>query len=70
MSLAGKRDDFTLTDLMDAGTAALLKPRQTKAILAEVHAAVLRWPEFAAAAKVRPDITASIQSGLRTGLFS
>jgi len=52
MSLNGKRDGFTISDLAAVGKRALLKRGQARAILDEVLAAVLRWPEFAAMADV------------------
>ncbi len=53
MSLAGKRDNFTLRDLIGLGEyAGIRKPKQ---IIQEIQAAVLRWPEFAGEAGVPDD---------------
>lgn len=56
MSINGKRDDFTVADLRQAATVAGLKRGAAARILAEVTAAVERWPELAAATDV-PDKT-------------
>ena len=55
MSLAGKRDGFTLEDLKAVAEAASMKRGRAEAIAHEVATAVLRWREFAAAAGVAPN---------------
>lgn len=52
MTLNGKRDDFSLADFEACGRAALLKRGRAATILDEVRAAVRRWSEFAAAARL------------------
>jgi serine/threonine-protein kinase HipA len=52
MSLAGKRDGFTLDDLKAVAATASMKRGRAEAITREVTAAVARWREFAAAAGV------------------
>lgn len=52
MALSGKRDGFTRDDLLAAAAAADLRPRRARSVLADVEAAVERWPEFAEAAGV------------------
>lgn len=69
MSLAGKRADFHTKDLLEAGTAANLKPAKAKEILDQVHTAVSRWQEFAGIAGVPAAWVAEIQRNLRLGLF-
>jgi serine/threonine-protein kinase HipA len=68
MSLAGKRENFTLTDLQQAGAAASLKPRQVRTILQEVHRAVNAWPDFAETAGVSAATREAVQAGLRLDL--
>ena len=52
MSLNGKRDGFTISDLVAVGRRAFLKRGQARAILDEVLVVVSRWAEFAATADV------------------
>ncbi len=52
MSLAGKRDGFTLADLRTVAQTAAMKRGRAETILAEVIAAVQQWREFATAAGV------------------
>ena len=52
MSLAGKRDDFTLDDLKAVAATASMKRGRAEAIAREVTSAIARWREFAAAAGV------------------
>ena len=54
MSLAGKRDGFTLEDLKAVAAAASMKRGRAEAIAHEVATAVSRWREFAATAGVAP----------------
>lgn len=55
MSLAGKRDGFTLEDFRSLAKAASMKRGRAEAIAHEVTVAVARWPEFAAKAGVATD---------------
>src|SRR3546814_14891316 len=52
MTLNGKRDDFTMDDFKQCAHAASMKRGRSQRIVAEVIAAVKRWPEFAQAANV------------------
>jgi len=52
MSLAGKRDGFTLDDLKAVAATASMKRGRAEKIAREVASAVTRWREFAAAAGV------------------
>jgi serine/threonine-protein kinase HipA len=54
MSLAGKRDGFTLADLKAVAETASMKRGRAEAIAREVAKAVARWREFAATAGVAP----------------
>jgi len=68
MTLAGKRTDFTLSDLLDAAVSADLKPAKAKEMIHQVHAAVSRWPEFAEAAAIPAPWITEIQNNLRLSL--
>jgi serine/threonine-protein kinase HipA len=62
MSINGKRDDFTVADLEQTAAIAGLKRGSPRRILDEVIAAVERWPEFAAAARI-PEETVELIGG-------
>jgi serine/threonine-protein kinase HipA len=47
MSLAGKRDGFTLEDFSQVGRVAMLKRGQAQRIVKEVLAVVSQWPRYA-----------------------
>lgn len=68
MTLNGKRDGFTITDFTTSAKTALMKRGRAEVILDEVRAAVLRWPEFAAAAGVASSTADQIQANLRLKL--
>lgn len=55
MTLAGKTDDFTPDDLLACARSAGLKTRRAREVIAQVAAAIRRWPDFAAPAGVTPD---------------
>lgn len=54
MSLAGKREGFTLKDLKTVAQTASMKRGRAEAIAREVTTAVSQWREFAATARVAP----------------
>ncbi len=54
MSLAGKREGFTLEDLRAVAETASMRRGRAEAIAREVTTAVARWREFAATAGVPP----------------
>lgn len=68
MSLGGKRDDFTLADILDGGRAAGLSQRLVKQIFGEVGDAVSRWAEYAEVAGVKAAFVAEVRSALRLGI--
>jgi serine/threonine-protein kinase HipA len=68
MTLAGKLDDFTPDDLLACARAAGLKTRRAKTVIAEVAAAVRRWPEFATSAAVPEDWTRRVAAAHRLAL--
>jgi serine/threonine-protein kinase HipA len=52
MTMNGKRDGFVMEDFVVCAKTALMKRGRAESIIEEVQAAVTRWPEFAAAAKL------------------
>lgn len=65
MSLAGKRDAFTLDDLVAGGQAAGVSARSVVQMLGEVTQAVSRWPEVANSVGVRSEFIGDIHATLR-----
>ncbi|MCE9616445.1 MAG: HipA domain-containing protein [Lentisphaerae bacterium] len=61
MTLNGKRDGFALDDFEACAKAAVMKRGRAVTIIAEVQAAVKRWPEFAAEARLTDDWRDRIQ---------
>ncbi len=61
MTLNGKREGFTLEDFKTCAKAALMKRGRAVKIIDEVQAAVKRWPEFAAEAKLANEWRDKIQ---------
>lgn len=70
MSIAGKRDDFTLEDLREVGRLASMKRGAVERILAEVSQAVSEWPKLAADAGVEGETVKRVGKTLRLGLAS
>ena len=68
MTFAGKRENFTTRDLLDAAGAADLKPARAKSVLKQVHAAVDSWQTHAESAGVSADWTGEIRKNLRLDL--
>jgi len=66
MSMNGKRDNFTLEDLLATAKTASIKVRRAEGIINQVIESVKNWPEFASQAQL-PEITMSkIQRTHRT----
>jgi serine/threonine-protein kinase HipA len=63
MSLNGKRDNFTMHDLV--AVAESISLIRTDKIIDEVFTAVERWPEFAREAGVKPETIAEIANNHR-----
>jgi serine/threonine-protein kinase HipA len=61
MTLNGKRDGFALADFEACAKAALMKRGRAATIIEEVQAAVMRWPEFAAEARLAEEWRDKIQ---------
>lgn len=68
MSLAGKRENFNSSDLLDAAIAADVKPRAAKTILREIHQAVASWRNHADSADVATPWREEILKNLRLDL--
>lgn len=68
MSVAGKRDGFTITDLRACAQTAAMKRGVAERILREVVAAVAEWERSAAEAGVRDDQVAAIAATHRLRL--
>jgi serine/threonine-protein kinase HipA len=68
MSVNGKRDGFTVADLDQAASVAGLKRGAGRRILEEVTAAVERWPDFAATARIPEESVEQIGANLRLHL--
>lgn len=65
MSLNGKRDDFTMEDLIEFGAKADIKKMQATKIVKEIGNVFSKWSEYAERASVFQDHQASIQNTLR-----
>jgi len=61
LTLNGKRDGFSQEDFKACAKSALMKRGRAATILGEVQAAVKRWPEFAAVAKLKDEWRDKIQ---------
>ena len=65
MSINGKRDGFTVSDLEAVARGASMKRGRAAAIYEQVRAAVARWPEFAALAEVDEAMASRVEATLR-----
>jgi serine/threonine-protein kinase HipA len=65
MTLNGKRDKFTREDFEACAKSALMKRGRVAAIYEEVRCAVLKWPEFAAEARIAEKWCDKIQKSHR-----
>ncbi len=68
MTLAGKREDFTTADLLEAASAADVKPAKAKSTLEQVRSAVAAWQTHASSANVFHEWTEEIRKNLRLDL--
>lgn len=68
MTMNGKRDGFEVEDFRECARSALMRHGRAETILAEVGAAVRRWPEFAAQAGVAEVWREQIQRSFRLDL--
>ena len=67
MSTNGKRDGFTLDDLIACGATANIRARKVKSIIDDVRRAVEDWPRFADDAWVEKMWREAIDPTLRVG---
>ena len=65
MTMNGKRDGFTREDFAVCAKSSLLKRGRAETIIEEVQAAVKRWPEFAAQARLADAWRETIQKNHR-----
>jgi serine/threonine-protein kinase HipA len=65
MSFNGKRDDFTRDDLLAAATAADVKPRKAKDIIAQLQDTLQNWPGFAKKAGLTEKTTKALATIFR-----
>lgn len=68
MTLAGKRENFSVADLLEAANSADLKPAKAKRIFKQVQEAITAWPTHAEAAGVPADWMEEIRKNLRSEL--
>jgi len=68
MSVNGKRDDFTRTDLITLASNAGIKKTQANEMIDRVIESVKMWPDFASEAGVFPDHVVKIKSSHRLSL--
>jgi serine/threonine-protein kinase HipA len=68
MSLAGKRDGFTVEDFRSVGRVATLKRGQAERILREIGSVVSQWPRYAANVGVEQEHIRRITPTLRLTL--
>lgn len=60
MSIAGKRDDFTIEDFREVGRLVSMKRGSVEQIIEEVSESVAGWPELAADAGVEDEVSRRI----------
>ena len=65
MTMNGKRDGLTLADFRACAQSALLKRGRAEAIVEQVRAAVMTWPEYAEQAQVMKNWRRQIGRNLR-----
>ena len=68
MTMNGKRDGFILADFRACEKSALMKRGRAEAIVEEVRAAVVKWPDYAEQARVMNNWRKQIQQNLRLDL--
>lgn len=69
MSLNGKRDNFTLPDLLAFAEVAGVKPTKARTLIAQVETAVTQWSTIADAAGITDDVSQSIGLAHRKGFL-
>ena len=67
MSLNGKRDDFSLQDLIEVGESISIAKPET--VINEVVTAVEKWPEYAKTAGIKSEVISDIAKYQRTTII-
>lgn len=70
MTMNGKRDRFVLDDFHACAKATSIKRSRVKTILAEVHAVIQSWRDYAEESRVLPEHRDRIQNALRLEPFA
>ncbi len=65
MTVAGKRGNFISTNLLDAASAADMKPTGAKAVCHQVHTAVTIWQAHAESVNISAECRGKIWRNLR-----
>ena len=68
MTMNGKRDGFNMADFRTCAETAMMKRGRAEAIVAEVQAAVSKWPDYAGQAEVMSNWRKQIKKNFRLGL--
>lgn len=68
MSVNGKREKFTIEDLIELGKKADLKNSQIKSIIEQTKETVSQWKKYATEAKVTPALQKEIQKNLNLSI--
>lgn len=68
MSLGGKRDGFSMADLIAGGSIADISARDVRRIVGEITSVVSRWPTFAAEGGVARNFVDDVAGNLRLDL--
>lgn len=68
MTINGKRDGFTRSDILEAAASIGRFEAKANEIVDEVIAVVIRWEDFAEQAGVYETLTRKIHSNLRLSL--
>lgn len=68
MSVNGKRENISRTDLLELGAAAGVKPTRAKALVRQVLNCIERWPEFAESSLVPGELIARVARAHRLDL--
>lgn len=65
MSLAGKRDNFELSDLVQFGIFCGMKPKKAEGIIRDMHEHVEGWPTYAEKAGISESVANAIHRAMR-----
>lgn len=65
MSLAGKRDNFEFSDLVQFGIFCGMKPKRAEGIIRDMHEQVEDWPTYAEKASIPESVANTIHRAMR-----